>query len=369
MRVSYYFLITAIFISNFCFCQIRSKTELINASKKYYQGLKIFSINVLEKRKPPVAEDTAISRVSCLIDNQNQSMLFLPVKKNYGIFIMGLKEYWIDLDSNIYRYTKAKDRKFTAYNKSHQFYPFVEIDNFFSRISMKILSLSETSTEYILSNNSYLYEFRKNNFSIKKFVEFGYEKKYKGSWYQETNFNECVDNDTLAASYINKAVEIVSMSDNEKDYWSKKKHIAPTTFDRSVFDNTNLRIVNYKDIVIENKIIFLDFFYSSCIPCYKSHPSVNKLFEKGDGNFIVIGIDPMLSDTLHIKQFLERFDIKHPVIIGEGARQISQIPGVVNGYPTFLVIDIDGKVLEYRNGHSENFFRDIEKKYFNKKLP
>src|SRR4030095_5198526 len=108
---------------------------------------------------------------------------------------------------------------------------------------------------------------------------------------------------------------------------------------------------------------------SSCIPCYKSHPLVNKLYEDRDSNFLIIGIDPVLSDTLHINQFLERFNITHPVIIGEDAFQISQIPGVVNGYPTFLVIDIDGKVLEYWNGHSEKFLRDIEKKYLNKKLP
>ena len=77
----------------------------------------------------------------------------------------------------------------------------------------------------------------------------------------------------------------------------------------------------------------------------------------------------MLSDTLHIQQFLDRFSIKHPVVIGEDALKISRIPGVVSGYPTFLVIDLDGKVLEYKNGHSEKFIKDIERKYLNKKKP
>jgi thiol-disulfide isomerase/thioredoxin len=350
-----------------CFCQVKNKTELLERSKNYYNNLKVFSVNTLGKVKPPVAEDTSISRDRCIINNQTKEKLFLLPNKNYGIFIRGIKEYWVDLDSSIYRYTKGKDRQYTAYNRTYQFYPFVEIGEFFDRLNNKNLSFAETDKEFILSNSSYLCEFRKNNFSIKRVAEFGYDKKYKSSWYKETNFSECVENDTLAASYINTAVDIVSLANNEKEYWSKEKHIAPTTFDRSIFDNNNLNAVNYKGVVIKNKVIFLDFFYSSCIPCYKSHPLVNKLYENRDSNFLVVGIDPMLSDTLHIQQFLTRFDIKHPVIIGQDALEISRMPGIVNGYPTFLVVDLNGKVLEYWNGHSESFLKGIERKYLNKK--
>jgi len=354
--------------STTCFCQVKNKAELLDRARNYYSNLKIFSVNILEKFKPPVAEDTSISRDRCIINNQANEKLFLFPDKNSGIFIMGIKEYWIDLDSNIYRYTKGKDRKHTAYNTRYQFFPFVEIVEFFDRLNNKSLSFAETDTEFILRNNSYLCEFRKIDFSIKRFAKFGYEKKYKGSWYEETNFSECVESDTLAASYINKAVEIVSLSDNEREYWTKKKYSAPATFDRSILNKKNMRIVNNNGESFDKRIIFLDFFYASCIPCYKSHPLVNKLHENSDSNFLVIGVDPDLSDTLHIDQFLERFGIKHPVIIGEDALQISRIPGVVHGYPTFLVIDKNGEVLEYKNGHSEKFLRDIGKKYLNIKL-
>jgi len=284
------------------------------------------------------------------------------------MFISQSNEYVIDLEKKSYIYTRNKDRKHTAYNKTHRFYPFVEVNEFFNRIVNKKLSTSETNTEYILSNDSYIYEFRKSDYSIKRFAKFGYDKKYKGSWYEETNFSECAENDTLAAEYISKAVEIISLNDNEQ-FLSEKKHTAPVMFDRSVFNKKDLRIVNGNIENIDKMIIFIDFFYSSCIPCYKSHPLVNKLYENRDNNFMVIGVDPMLSDTLHIQQFLERFNIRHPVVIGHDALQISRIPGIVNGYPTFLLIDINGKVLEYRNGHSEKFLRDIEKIYLNKKLP
>ena len=367
MTLGKYCLAAVVFISNFCFCQINNKSQVINASRNYYRGLKIFSIDVLEKSKPPVAEDTALARFRCLIDNENGIMLFLTSKKNYGILIREAKEYSIDLDSNIYRFTREKDRKFTSYNKRYKFYPFVKIAEFFDKLSSRTLSLTETDMEYVLSNDSYLCEFRKSDFSIKRFVEFGYERKYKGNWYEETNFGECIRNNTVAVNFLEKAVEVVSLTENEKEYWSKKKQIAPTTFDRSVFAKADLRVANYKEAFIEKEFIFLDFFYSSCIPCYKSHPLVNRLHANRDSNFLVIGVDPMLSDTLHIQDFLTRFEIKHPVVIGQDALQISRIPGVVNGYPTFLLIDKNGNILEYQNGHSEKFLRGIEKKYLSKK--
>jgi len=362
----FFFVAVILTIPTSLFCQDINKEKLIVASEKYYQGLQIFSINIVEKIKPSISEDTAISRFRCLINNLKSSKLFLPSKKDIGILIVGSKEYLVNLDENRYDATKEKDRKYTAYNKRYRFYPYVETSNFFNRIKKENLTFSETETVYILGGSSYRYEFNKTNYSLKKVIEQGYDKKYNGGWYKETDFDPCVENDSLAESYVDRAIEIISQNNNEVVF-TGEKHEAPKIFDRSILNKKNLRIVNNNGESFDNKIIFLDFFYSSCIPCYKSHPLVNELYENRDSNFIVIGIDPVLSDTLHINQFLERFNIKHSVIIGEDAFQISQIPAVVNGYPTFLVIDVDGKVLEYRNGHSEKFLRDIEKKYLNKK--
>lgn len=356
-----------IVINTTCICQVITKSDLLDRSRNYYSKLNIFSVNILEKLKPPVAEDTTVSRFRCFIDNVSDNKLFLPSTKNNGILILGSEEYWVDLDSNIYRYTKTKDRKYTSYKKRYQFYPFVKVLDFFGRLRNINLSLTEIDSAFVLSNDSYLCEFRKSDFSIKRFVKFGYENKYKASWYEETNFSECVDNDSKTKELLTKTIEVVSSNANEKEYWVKKSHAAPITFGRSVFLNGNLSISNKGQFEIENKIIFLDFFYANCIPCYKSHPLVNELYEKRDSNFIVIGVDPDLSDTLHIDQFLERFKIKHPVIIGYDAVALSQLPGVVNGYPTFLLIDTDGKILEYHNGHSEKFLRSIEKKYLSNK--
>ena len=349
------------------YCQINSKSEILKASRLYYESLKIFSVIVVEKFKPPVSEDTSIARHRCVINRTSGDKLFLGSKSNKGMFISNQNEFLIDLDENSYQQVKNKDRRFTAYSKLHQFYPFVDVGDFFSRISNRSLWISETSTEYILSNNSYLCEFRKSDFSIKRFAKSGFEKKYNGSWYEETSFSECTISDTLTENYIGDAKEIISFGENEK-HVVEKKHISAMFFDRSFFRN-DLKIANKEIGDISNKIIFLDFFYSSCIPCYKSHPLVNKLHENSDSNFIVIGVDPMLSDTLHIQQFLDRFDIKHPVVIGEDALKLSRIPGIVSGYPTFLIVDLHGKVLEYKNGHSEKFLKDIERKYLNKRNP
>ncbi len=368
IRFSFAFAVMLTTITVPSFCQGINKEKLIEFSEEYYLGLQIFSVNTLEKIKPPIGEDTTISQFRCLINNIRGSKLFLPSKRDIGILIVDSKEYLVNLEESNYNVTKKKEQKYTAYNKRYQFYPYVETSKFFKKIKRVNLSFAENDTLYILSNESYRYEFDKVNFSLKKMIERGYDKKFNSSWYKETGFSSCAENDSLAQLYLDRAIKIVS-GNNDNLNLANEKHGVPKVFERTIFDKVNLRIVNGIVGNMKNKILFLDFFYSSCIPCYKSHPLINRLHDNRDSNFLVIGIDPVLSDTLHIDQFLKRFEIKHPVIIGQDALEISRIPGVVNGYPTFLLIDIDGKVLEYQNGHSEKFLKDIEKKYLSKRFP
>ena len=363
------FVITIIaFLATSSFSQSRNKQQILDASEKYYLRLQVFSINILEKIKPSISVDTTISKFRCFINNLKLIKIFLPSKKDMGILVIGHKEYLINLDESKFDIIREKDRKYTAYHKRYRLYPYVERIDFFSKLRKENLSVSESDAMYLLTGTSSRYEFDKTDYSLKKVIEYGYDKKYNSEWYKETNFSSCVENDSLCESYVERAIDIISKDKRESSFASEM-HIVPKTFDRSILNEKRLRIINDSITNLRDKIIFLDFFYSSCIPCYKSHPLVNGLHENSDSNFIVIGVDPMLSDTLHINQFLERFNIKHPVIIGNDALEISRLPGVVNGYPTFLVIDKDGKVLEYQNGHSEKFLREIERKYLNKKKP
>ena len=46
----------------------------------------------------------------------------------------------------------------------------------------------------------------------------------------------------------------------------------------------------------KEKIYLLDFWYTSCLPCLKMIPILNKLFDEFKDNIEIIGVNPLESD-------------------------------------------------------------------------
>ena len=344
-------------------CQLSNKEELIKVSKAYYQSIKNSFILVTVKGKSTIAEDTSFARYECFIDGINHNKLFLLSSDN-GIFVNDSKEYFLIFpERKKYENVKNSDKKYTIYQTRYKNYPFVEPVEFFNNLSKPAFKFQMTESNYVLTDYKHIFEFRKSDFSLKRMIHLGYSIKDKGVYYQETRFNSSV-NDSLVNSQINNALAIIQSKQNELKS-NDDNLVRVDSFDLSLFKNDFIRVINFPDGILANKIVLIDFFYEACMPCVKSYPIMNKFFENRDSNFIVIGVDPRLSDTLHMTRYLERYGIKYPVVYGRKALEMSQKLGI-HGYPTFVIVDPSGKILEFQEGHSQSFFKKVEKKYLRK---
>ena len=109
-----------------------------------------------------------------------------------------------------------------------------------------------------------------------------------------------------------------------------------------------------KEVTLKSdKILILDFWYTSCMPCIKTIPVLNQI-QKEYGDYVqVIGINPIENEEKHIDKinaFLNRTPIDYPILL------LDEIPEELNirAYPTLYIIGEDGKVKFSEIGSSED---------------
>ncbi|MEM7367489.1 MAG: TlpA disulfide reductase family protein [Bacteroidota bacterium] len=103
------------------------------------------------------------------------------------------------------------------------------------------------------------------------------------------------------------------------------------------------------------KLLLLDFWYMDCYPCIKAIPHINELHQKyADQGLQVIGIDPYDNTDKGWKRlpnFLSRNPLDYPIMFVD--REDSKT-FKINAYPTFYLIDKEGKVILSQTGFREN---------------
>lgn len=111
--------------------------------------------------------------------------------------------------------------------------------------------------------------------------------------------------------------------------------------------------------VNNNKTMILDFWYTSCMPCIKTIPHLNKLKEKYNGKIDIIGINPVENQEKHkakITDFLKQTPMDYPILI------VEEIPEAYNirAYPTLYVLDKNGKVRFSQIGLSDTIYEVLD---------
>lgn len=104
-----------------------------------------------------------------------------------------------------------------------------------------------------------------------------------------------------------------------------------------------------------DKITILDFWYTSCIPCIKAVPELNKIKEKYGDTIDVLGVNPFENtqkDEERINKFLNRTPMDYDIFMAK------EIPEEFNIkiYPSIYVLDKDSRVLFTHLGFNEELF-------------
>lgn len=103
---------------------------------------------------------------------------------------------------------------------------------------------------------------------------------------------------------------------------------------------------------LKGKIVLLDFWTYCCINCMHILPDLEKLEKKYPNELVVIGVHSAKfnaeKDSKNIREAILRYHIKHPVINDANHRLWDAY--AVNSWPTFRLIDPEGKLVLGRSG-------------------
>ncbi len=106
---------------------------------------------------------------------------------------------------------------------------------------------------------------------------------------------------------------------------------------------------------LRGKIVLLDFWTYCCINCMHILPDLEKLEEKYANQLVVIGVHSAKftaeKDSKNIRQAIMRYHIKHPVV-NDHQHKIWDAY-LVNAWPTFRLIDPEGKLVMGMSGEGK----------------
>lgn len=114
---------------------------------------------------------------------------------------------------------------------------------------------------------------------------------------------------------------------------------------------------------IFNKITILDFWYTSCMPCIKSIPSLNKVYNKYKDHIAQYGVNMIKSDIENpdkIHQFLNRTPMDYPIVL---AQYEDMKDFKVASFPTLYIFNKSGALVYVKYGLHEDvdLYEEVDK--------
>ena len=130
---------------------------------------------------------------------------------------------------------------------------------------------------------------------------------------------------------------------------------APQIMGKNYLSDLRTDTIKYKD-----KITLLDFWYMSCLPCINAIKEMEKIYEKYTNSELQIyGINSIDNSAIGIKKlplFLKYNKFSYPFILVD-----ESVPNAfhIRSWPSFYIIDQNGKVSYQTTGYSENISKEI----------
>jgi peroxiredoxin len=123
------------------------------------------------------------------------------------------------------------------------------------------------------------------------------------------------------------------------------------------FDTTDIDGKKVKLADLRGQVVVLDFWYRGCGWCIKAMPQMNQLAEDFAGKPVVIfGMNTDRNEA-DAKLVIEKMALKYPTLKAEGQPERFG----VQGFPTLIVIDQQGRVHDIHVGYSPTLREDVGK--------
>lgn len=97
----------------------------------------------------------------------------------------------------------------------------------------------------------------------------------------------------------------------------------------------------------KGKIVVLNFWFIACKPCVQEIPELNEVYERFKDNDEVVFASITFDDKKEVQEFLTKHPIHYPLVTNETkiAKDFQ-----VNGFPTNIVIDKNGNIIDLVSG-------------------
>ena len=111
---------------------------------------------------------------------------------------------------------------------------------------------------------------------------------------------------------------------------------------------------------LKGKVVVLDFFFKSCVPCWEAMTVLQRLYKKySDKDFVVIGIDPVDAPKKEeMETFLSKRGITYPILFAN--RELA-VAYHIYGYPMLFLLNRDGNIVAIERGFSKELEENLEK--------
>lgn len=186
--------------------------------------------------------------------------------------------------------------------------------------------------------------------------------KYQGEYqYSDVLLNDYVfDKVTDEQFSVKQIPSDYSIEDVKIPDEAKRKLLDSGTVAPAITGKNYKNGMNPDSVVFAGNVTLLDFWYMACGWCIKAFPQIEKIYEKYAGKIQIIGINSYDNNDKNLKKmpkFLEFNPIKYSILLTE-----KDIPDSykVSGWPTFYIIDQQGKISYSTPGYSEKLFEELD---------
>lgn len=137
---------------------------------------------------------------------------------------------------------------------------------------------------------------------------------------------------------------------------------APPLEGKNVIDNKKISLSEFK-----GKYVFVDFWSTTCAPCIREFPNINKVIQTFDkSEFVAIGMVDIRS-KINIVDFLKSKEVKW-MTIAMNSPTTKMKDYTIISYPTSFLISPEGKIID-KNLRGDELYQKLDKLKIKKYVP